>query len=91
MKMTWMMTVDFCGLGETGSLLNGGFLLPLLLIQQRIKSMEARCVEKLALGPNVSALTFAFCSTFPLVATMEVGLGFSTDAELMGEAASVLL
>lgn len=40
---------------------------------------------------NASGLTFAFCSTFPLVATMATGLGFSADAELMGEAASVLL
>lgn len=45
----------------------------------------------MGLGPNVSGLTFAFCSTFPLVAMMETGLAFSTDAELMGEVVSVLL
>lgn len=38
-----------------------------------------------------SALTFAFCRTFPLVATLEVSLGFSTDTETTGEAASMLL
>lgn len=45
MKMTWMMTVDFRALGEMESLLSGGFLLPLLLIQQRIKSIEPRRVK----------------------------------------------
>lgn len=50
MKMTWMMTVDFHALGETGSLLSGRFLLPLLLTQQRIKSLEPRRVKNWCQG-----------------------------------------
>lgn len=90
MKMTWM-TVDFRALGEMESLSKWWISSPTPVDTAEDQLYRTKACEKLVLGPNVSALTFAFCSTFPLVAMMEAGLGFSTDAELMGEAASVLL